>query len=170
MHTIRGAVILSTALLFAIGCTTDPPNIADRPDPAWDEVLGTKNKVPLTNIPEIVNVETTVSGNLIVALVTVKNAGNSALQYTTSSGPHQVNSYREIHEDGRWKQAGFFPWCGTATLMDPTAGRQILAPGDTETLVVVFTDPSERERILARFAERGTDRRDFVILATEKAE
>ena len=154
---VKSVFVLTALFIVIVGCnrSSAPPASIDEPvDAAWRSILfGQANA--LSNVPTIVS--TTADGDDI--RVTIKNDGDTTLQYY-SAGPAGIQLFQEIQQSGEWKQASW-DWCGT--------GKEQfeIEPGETVELIVDFWDEDSRERMLAIFTERGTDRMGLVVLAAE---
>ncbi len=133
-----------------------PPTITamvDAPDPNWREMF--EEAEQLANVPAIA--VTSTDGKRV--LVTVKNVGTTTLQYY-SAGPEHVQLFQEIEVAGRWTQSNW-DWCGTGK------ERFEIAPSESAELVVSFWKNEKRQRMLANFSEKGTNRSGLVVLACE---
>ncbi|MEZ6147449.1 MAG: hypothetical protein R3B91_18910 [Planctomycetaceae bacterium] len=127
---------------------------ADAPDPKWREMFF-EDAEQLSNVPEIAVIST--DGKHV--RVTAKNVGTTTLQYY-SAGAEHVQLFQEIKDAGRWAQSNW-DWCGTGKEMFE------IAPNESVQLVVDFWDDEERERMLANFSEKDTNRSGLVVLARE---
>jgi len=146
--------LLVVILLCAVAVRFWPSRQSEPPDSKWRELF-LENATPLTNIPK-----TSLTSSVgSVARVTVKNVGNTTLQYYAAGSEH-VQLFQEIKVRGKWTQSKW-DWCGT--------GKELfeIAPNSSAELVVDFWDHQERERMLANFSEKDTKCSGFVILATE---
>jgi len=141
-------------LLCAVAVRLWPWRQEGGPDPTWREMLFEAADA-LRNIPEIT--WTSTDGSVI--RVTAKNVGNTTLQYS-AAGPQHVQLFQEIHVSGKWTQSNW-DWCGT--------GKELfeIPPNNAAELEVSFWDDQTRERMLANFSEKGTNRSGLVVLATE---
>ena len=126
------------------------------PDPKWRELIF-DDAESLENIPSI----KLVSLDDESVKVAVTNEGETTLQYY-SAGIDHVQTFQETFKDGKWT-LGNWDWCGT--------GKEIfeISPGESTELIFQFWG-EHRERMLANFSEKGTDRTGLVVLATEPAE
>lgn len=146
--------LLLAVLLCAVAVRFWPVEQADPPDAKWQEMFY-DNAPPLTNIPAI----TLTASDGSITRVNVKNVGDTTLQYY-SAGPEHISLFQEINLAGKWTKSNW-DWCGT--------GKELfeIAPHDSADLVVSFWDNQQRERMLANFSEKGTNRAGLVVLATE---
>ncbi|MES2794019.1 MAG: hypothetical protein V4719_30680 [Planctomycetota bacterium] len=126
------------------------------PDQASSDAFLT-GRPPLSNAPQIVSVV----NNGDHCRVTVKNIGTTPLGYSSAGACH-IQLVQEIFESGKWTLSRS-DGCGL--------GKQehLLRPNDSVALYVKFWDTQKRERMLARFWEKGTFRADLVVLAAEPA-
>ena len=85
-------------------------NSPDAPDSEWRTSLF-ENAKELRNVPSV----TVVSVEAGTVKVSVANVGKTALQYY-SAGVDHVQTYQEIHEDGKWFMNNW-DWCGTGKKM-----------------------------------------------------
>ena len=149
--------LLVAMLLCAVALRFWPWPDVNAPDGKWREMFF-EDADPLTNVPEI----TVISTVGLRTCVTVKNVGNTTLQYEAAGSEH-IQLFQEIDVDGKWTQSNW-DWCGT--------GKESfdIVPDSSVELVIDYWDDQERERMLANFAEKGTNRSGLVVLATEPAD
>jgi hypothetical protein len=148
------AIILLVAavacLRFEVFASASAP-----PSPNWrgDGLLFT-DTIPLENVPVVVSSVTAVEG----MTVTLANVGTTTLTYS-SAGPSNIQLFQEYEEMGKWTPEKW-DWCGTGKSdFDLAAGEQV-------DLAVDFWD-ARRERMLACFTEKDTNRSGLVVLASE---
>jgi hypothetical protein len=122
---------------------------------SFNEMFFTEQKT-LQNVPVVTPPDRLV-GKFSVA---VTNRGKTILTYSGRGGPAGVSLYYERFTDGKWC-AGTWDWCGTGR------GMFEIAPGQTVKLDVVLWDNGVRDRALAAFSEKDTDRTALVVLAEE---
>ncbi len=143
----------------------DEPNRASKADTeteqaseptelSWREMFF-EDQLPLENKPQIVDISN--DGDELV--VVVANKGTTTLEYFSAGASH-IKLFQEHHRDGEWKPKNW-DWCGTGK------SRYEIAPGEQVDLRLRFWDPKVRERMLASFTEKGTDRAGLVVLAWE---
>ncbi|MGB0951895.1 MAG: hypothetical protein ACPG31_01600 [Planctomycetota bacterium] len=122
----------------------------------WDG-WNTDGVPPLQNIPLILRTEREPDFSLVN--VTIKNAGETTLQYSGySSG--QMRQLQEVWQDGAWT-SGRWDGCGYG------ARSCDILPGETVTFRAKFHDAVGMQRILVTLHEKGTDRRGQVVLVTQ---
>jgi hypothetical protein len=112
------------------------------------------DELPLENIPVIVSTIRTPEG----LTVKVANEGTTTLTYD-SAGPSSIQLFQEFEELGKWLPENW-DWCGTGK------AEFELHPGEQVDLFVDFWDV-RRERMLAQFTEKGSQRSGLVVLASE---
>ena len=155
IRSLLGAVLLcALALRFWPWQNADA---LDAPDLKWREMLFEEAE-PLANVPEITMISTVAHNTR----VNVKNVGNTTLRYVAAGSEH-VQLFQEIDVMGRWTQSNW-DWCGT--------GKEVfdIAPNSSAELMIDYWDDQKRERMLARFAEKGTKRSGLIVLAAEPAD
>lgn len=124
------------------------------PDPASRDMF-LSGRQPLLNVPQVVSVVN--DGDQCE--VTVKNIGSAPIGYYSAGASH-IQLVQEVFDSAKWTLATW-DWCGTGK------SDQVLNPGESVVLVVMFWDHRKRERMLGQFWEPGTLRSSLVTLAAE---
>ena len=135
-----------------------PKNTIEPPDEKWSELFSGRS--PLANHPTIVPIPA--GSNASVFRVTAKNTGNTVIQYS-AYGPERISLYQETDANGKWVMSNW-SWCGTGRCLFE------IAPQESVELEVECWDDQKRERMLAMFNEKGTNRRGLVVLLEEPEE
>jgi hypothetical protein len=127
-------------------------NPSAEPASGWRDMFA--DDMPLQNVPQIM--ATAIDSNGVT--VTVANCGETTLRYLATS-PSDIQLFQEREIMGMWA-SGTFDWCGL--------GKEDydLAPGQQIPLAVEFWDPG-RERMLASFTEKETNRCGMIVPASE---
>ena len=134
-----------------------PKNRIAPPDDEWSELFS--GRTPLLNSPTIVPI----SGGSEASefRVTAKNTGSTVIQYS-ATGSERISLYQETDANGAWSMSNWS--CGTGSFLFE------IAPQESVELEVEFRDDQKRERMLAMFTEKGTNREGLVVLLEEPEE
>ena len=149
--SIRDIFIIMTC--FAIGFLFIPRKDHAPPSPEWMDFMPVNHR-PLKNTPVVL---TNATLNKIRAKIT--NTGETTLQYISES-PTTISRYVESELDGKWHVSNW-SWC-------PHGQQRFdIRPNETVAITVNFINEDHRERVLALFFEKNTDRCGMVVVATE---